>query len=314
MYPKDVVADFLKTSDGDVRFFDGTTTSIHVSRVPAYGAEHLIENWMLSNEQNLPAVGDYLAFLRRARQQFTQVAENMGYWNPHSSHSLGHDKWSVGWAGQALLSMAASLYMLKSYGVTGGVLECGVYKGSSTACLSWVCRELGMPFYAADSFAGLPTNEGHYSAGDFRGSLEEVKRNLSACGCLENVQFIPGWYAESLKDFRHPLALIWMDVDLRQSVLDVMENVFGCLDRNGLIFSDGFTVDVDFDGCKIRDTGGEPSGFVRFFEAHRLAYKAVPAGPKGLALIVPNCLDDEHVIFQPMSFNFLLSRLDHCQL
>ena len=84
MYPKDVVADFLKTSDGDVRFFDGTTTSIHVSRVPAYGAEHLIENWMLSNEQNLPAVGDYLAFLRRARQQFTQVAENMGYWNPHS--------------------------------------------------------------------------------------------------------------------------------------------------------------------------------------------------------------------------------------
>jgi Macrocin-O-methyltransferase (TylF) len=310
MYPKNVSQE-LKSANlrGSEPTLDTGCSSIHVTRADAHGAGYEIEDWMLSEERTYPAVGAYLAFLRRARQHFKQVAKKMGYWNSQSSHSLGHDKWSVGWAGEALMSMAAAMYTLKSYGVCGGVLECGVYKGSSTACLSWVCRELGVPFYAADSFEGLPVNEGHYNAGDFRGSLEEVKRNVGLCGCLETVQFIPGWYSESLKGFQHPLSLIWMDVDLQQSVVDVMENVIDRLDRDGLIFSDGFSADVDFDGCKIKKTGGEPAGFFRFFEARKLDYKAVPGGAKGLALIVPHCRDDENVIFQAAAFEYLISHL-----
>jgi hypothetical protein len=66
---------------------------------------------------------------------------------------------------------------------------------------------------------------------------------------------------------------------------------------------------VDFDGCKIRHTGGEPAGFLRFFETNRIQYQAVPGGAKGLALILPGCQDDERVLFDAASFHYLLGRL-----
>jgi Macrocin-O-methyltransferase (TylF) len=251
----------------------------------------------------------YLDFLRRARKQFDAVGEKMGCWNPAASHSLGHDRWSVGWAGRNLLSIASCLYVLKSHGVPGCILECGVFKGSSTACLSWVCRELDLSLYAADSFAGLPSGEGHYGTGDFRGSLDEVRRNVNEHGYPEYVNFIQGWYAESLKAFKQDIALLWVDVDLQQSVLDVLNHVFLRLARNGVIFSDGFTEGVDFDGFRICRTGGEPAGFLRFFAANRINYKAVPGGAKGLALILPNCQEDEHVVFSAGSFQYLTDKL-----
>lgn len=75
----------------------------------------------------------------------------MGYWNGQSSHGLGHDKWSVGWGGDGLLPIASYLYALRSYGLSGNLLECGAFKGSSTACLSIACDLLQTRLFCADS-------------------------------------------------------------------------------------------------------------------------------------------------------------------
>lgn len=310
MYPFDVVQDLQEAfPDAALRAAGERRSSVNVSRAEWVTAPSVFEDWMLAEESNKESVRAYLGYLRRARQHFEDVGRQMGYWNPAATHSLGHDKWSVGWAGANMLSMAAYLYILRSYEVTGCVLECGAFKGASTACLSWVCHELGLKLYSADSFAGLPSEEGHYSAGDFRGSLEEVTQNVNQCGRPECVEYIKGWYAESLKTFDREIQLLWMDVDLQQSTIDVLENVFPRLNKNGVIFSDGFTAGVDYGGGRIRFTGGEPAGFFRFFAEHQIGYQAVNGAAKGLALIVPNCRQDEKVLFRAEAFDYLIARL-----
>lgn len=252
--------------------------------LPESAAVELVE-WMYRHEQAHGAIADWLDFLRRTRARFARVVEQMGQWNAASSHSLGHDKWSVGWGGDALLPHANALYALKSYGVNGRVLECGAFKGSSTACLSLVCAELGYQLDCADSFEGLPSEEGHYNKGDFLGTLDEVRDNVTRFGDINCVHFIEGWYADSLKNYQEPVALLWLDVDLQESTRDVLQNVFPRLTDGAVILSDGFSKGVDFIGKKVAQTGGEPAGFYKYFTENKVPYLACPGGSKGLAQI-----------------------------
>lgn len=314
MYPRQIVEELAASvPEMTAPYQDQGRSSIHVTSrpVPAAG-DFAVEDWLLSQADTCQAVAAYFDYLRRAKQRFDAVSQALGYWNQDASHSLGHDRWSVGWGGASLLSIAAYLYALRSYDVGGVVLECGVFKGSSTACLSLVCQELGYPLFAADSFAGLPSGEGHYGKGDFKGSLDEVRSNVEKLGDARSVHYVEGWYSESLQNWSDPIALLWVDVDIQQSALDVLDRVFPALGPNGVIFSDGFTKGIDFDGDHIKHTGGEPAGFYRFFNDHRLDYKAKPGGAKGLALIVPHCRENEAILFTDEKFAYLTERLGLC--
>ena len=188
-------------------------------------------------------------------------------------------------------------------------LECGAFKGSSTACLSLVCEELCFELDCADSFEGLPSEEGHYGKGDFLGTLDEVKKNVSRFGKLEHVNFVKGWYSETLKDYSKPLALLWIDVDLQESTIDVLRNVYSNLAPGAVIFSDGFSEDVDFIGNQIAHTGGEPAGFFRYFEENKINYCAAPGGSKGLAMIIPRESSDLDFVIPPKFISTIIERL-----
>ena len=310
MYPRQIVEELAASQPGLANpYLDPTRSSIHVTGRPAPDAGNFaVEDWMLAHESTSSAVAAYLGYLRRSRQRFDAVAQGLGYCNQDASHSLGHDRWSVGWGGVSLLSTAAALYALRSYGVEGVVLECGVFKGSSTACISLVCEELGYPLYAADSFAGLPSKEDHYGKGDFKGSFDEVQANIQKFGAPQSVRYVEGWYAESLQNWREPIALLWIDVDLQRSTLDVLERVYPCLGPDSVIYSDGFIKGVDFDGDQVRWTGGEPAGFYHFFRGGA-SYKAKPGGAKGLAMIVPRCRENETILFAEERFTYLVDHL-----
>ncbi len=205
-----------------------------------------------------------------------------------------------------MLPLALYIYYLHSFGIKGCVLECGAFKGGSTYCLSWVCDYLGLRLLSADSFDGLPGSEGHYSTGDFRGSLSEVRENVSRFGRIEAVEFIEGFYAESLADLKEDLMIIWLDVDLKQSVLDALGHAYSRLVPGGVIFSDGLVDVVDYRGDQIRDGGGEPAGLYQFFSGNQIPYKAKPAGPKGLSLIVPDCRENESILYQARKHDILV--------
>lgn len=175
-----------------------------------------------------------------------------------------------------MLFLANHLYVLDSFDVAGDVLECGASHGYSTCVLSHACVRLKRKLFVADSFEGLPptrNNQVFFAQGDYAASVESVSDNLAALGRLDAAVFIKGFFSNSLKEFRHPLCLLWLDVDLYESAQDVLTHVFNCLNPAGMIATHEFT---DFyNRPHSIDEPCPPSAIFKAFEHAGLKYRAI---------------------------------------
>jgi hypothetical protein len=172
------------------------------------------------------------------------------------------------------LPIAASLYHVDSWNIPGDVIECGCFKGVSSAMLSWSCKFLGRKLCVADSFRGLPAvdskDESYYRAGDYSGSLEEVRRTVRTFGCEDVVTFIPGYFEESLPFVRERFALVWGDVDLKLSMESVLEWLMPSLHPEGAFFSDEVPAS-SFDGPSLRpEAVSVPAAIRDYFGARHI--------------------------------------------
>lgn len=163
--------------------------------------------------------------------------------------------------------------------IQGDVVECGVWKGASTASLSLVCQRVNRRLKVCDSFQGLPDDGlrlhkgmhtgvyGYYQEGMFCGALEEVHENLRRYGAFETCDFVPGFFAESLKALSGPIVFAFLDVDLESSTRDCLQALWPLLIDKGAVYSDDAgdldVVRVYFDAPWWRETlGCAAPGFV----------------------------------------------------
>jgi hypothetical protein len=161
----------------------------------------------------------------------------------------------------------------------GDIVECGTWKGASSASLSIVCGMTGRRLLVCDSFEGLPDDGevmhtglhvkryGRYQKGMFAGALEEVRENIRRCGNLDACQFVQGFFAESLRALHDPVAFAFLDVDLARSTRECLRHLWPLLIEGGAIYSDDAgdldVISVYFDTPWWRDTLGIPApGFV----------------------------------------------------
>lgn len=114
----------------------------------------------------------------------------------------------------------------------GVVVECGAYKGSTSAVLSLACRRARRILHVFDSFSGLPQpdeadKEHHlvgqgvvhaYERGAWAATLKETTANIARYGEISSCQFHPGFFDQTLNNFNEPVALAFCDVDLRSSL------------------------------------------------------------------------------------------------
>jgi len=129
------------------------------------------------------------------------------------------------------LTMATNILSIPM-STEGCVIECGCYKGSSTANLSLVCALCRRQLEVFDSFEGLPEPSNHdkahtlpdrhqihtYARGAFYANLEEVQRNISRYGQISVCNFKVGYFDSTLSKFNKKCSFIFLDVDLRDSV------------------------------------------------------------------------------------------------
>ena len=199
---------------------------------------------------------------------------------------------------------------MDSYGVSGDVLECGSFRGFSSSCLSMATAYLGRrKLIIADSFNGLPDigQSGYYKPGMFTCSLNEVKDNIRSFGNLDYVEFIEGWYKESLAGFSKKLCIIWLDVDLSQSALDVLVNTFSMLSPKGIIMFHESSPDTFLNG-QIKKTNNTPEGVRLFLQQQGISYSGKFLSGY-TSVVVPNTNYDEKVIYNPARFDSLLTLL-----
>jgi hypothetical protein len=115
----------------------------------------------------------------------------------------------------------------------------------ASCALSLAARATGRRLVIFDSFAGLPApveavhnltgGEVPYRQGDFAGSLEEVRTNIERHGALDAVEFVKGYFCDTLpgrKDDR--FALIFEDADLVESVRSVLTDAWPRLAPGGI--------------------------------------------------------------------------------
>ena len=237
---------------------------------------HALVDWLLSpGAARVPAVRRYLFYLGWMFDTFHSIA---AYFPRHNLGREGQkDSLTVLTTPEEMLYLANHLYILDSYGVEGVVLECGCFKGYSSCCLSHACAYLSRELFVADSFEGLPpprpSEAGYYQPGDFAGSLDEVERNVAIYGRAESVRYVKGWFSDSLNGWTRPLALLWTDVDLYQSVLDVLKNVFHAVDPRAAMFSHEFLADYIHEG-QIVFPHESPGAYRDFLGARDCAYAA----------------------------------------
>jgi hypothetical protein len=135
--------------------------------------------------------------------------------------------------------------------VEGDVIECGAYKGASSASLSLACALVGRKLWVCDSFSGLPVAEsdivrdyphlkeyGRYEQGMYSGALVEVRENIRRHGHIASCEFLPGLFAESLKALPQRVAFAFLDVDLTTSIRDCVRHVWPRLIDHGLVYTD----------------------------------------------------------------------------
>jgi hypothetical protein len=221
--------------------------------------------WLASPEGlDQQCVREWIAFLAIHYAAFRAILALLPRQNPGREGKK--DRHSFATSAEEMLAISNQLFILNSHGVNGSVLECGCFKGYSSCCLSLACRRLGYPFLIADSFAGLPPDDDdvgtnkYYQVGDFAGSQQEVEQNLRTFGDIASVEFLEGWYSDTLRGWDRPLALLWMDVDLVSSTKDLLEPCLPHLDPRGLIFSHEFLADLVRDGKIVAPNG--PAGAI----------------------------------------------------
>ncbi len=137
---------------------------------------------------------------------------------------------------------------------SGVVVECGAWKGGSTANLSLACEIAGRKLKVFDSFQGLPPGvEGDrqapgYRAGDYRGTLEEVKANVREHGCISVCEFVPGLFERTLPGLDEPVLLAYVDVDLEASLDTCVRELWPNLIDRGFLFIDEY---LSLDYCAL---------------------------------------------------------------
>lgn len=248
-----------------------------------------------------PEVSELLEFTRGVIKQFREIHRGMSYRNPNYENDHKDALYASGWAGMALIPMAISLFALKKSGVDGHMLECGVYKGGTTACMSHVCAQLGIKLYAADSFQGLPhgSADGYYKKGQFLGQFDEVVSNVEKFGSSTSVEYIRGWFSESLQEFKEPLALVFLDTDLYESSFDALNCIGKNIVPDGVIFSDGLGSARDFVDGHLVGGSDEARAICDHLKNRGVPQKAVTTGQDFLGLVVPGCQANETVTFSP---------------
>jgi O-methyltransferase len=187
--------------------------------------------------RSAPAITDYVRYLQAVWAHFRFVDAFFPTVNPtavKNSPDFNCKPNSI----YEIIAIAHQLYVLKSYGITGDFAEFGCFKGFSSAMLSFACRQLDLKMHIFDSFEGLPPADGSgYRAGEYAGTLDEVRTNVTRYGAIEVVEFHPGFFNDTFRNYRPPeLMCLWMDVDLESSSRDLMV-VADRLDPRATVFS-----------------------------------------------------------------------------
>jgi O-methyltransferase len=118
--------------------------------------------------------------------------------------------------------------------IPGDMAEAGVYRGGTAAVMLAASR--GKRLHLFDTFEGLPHGEGKFVAGEWLGSVDDVRSNL--CQWANRIECHLGLFplsANGLESAR--FSFVHLDLDLYDSTLAALEWFWPRIERGGMLLS-----------------------------------------------------------------------------
>jgi|SRR5215469_1810776 len=168
------------------------------------------------------------------------------------AHKMVRNRRKINTASHFLEHLVMATQILKvPRTVQGCVVECGSYKGGSATNLSLVCALCKRQLEIFDSFQGLPapsgTDKGHvlvaahqvhtYAEGALCGTLTEVQQNISRYGAISCCHFNIGFFEQTLCGFSQRCIMIFLDVDLVDSLETCLKRLWPLLQDGCYLFT-----------------------------------------------------------------------------
>jgi hypothetical protein len=147
---------------------------------------------------------------------------------------------------RAHVAMAAAVLEVPA-SVQGVLVECGCWRGGTSANLSLVAAATGRTLIVYDSFEGLPppTKGDRWAhslgTGAYRGDLETVRENIAAHGVIDVCELRKGWFADTLPHHSEPIVACYLDVDYQQSLHECVLHLWPHVTDSGYVFIDEYT-------------------------------------------------------------------------
>jgi O-methyltransferase len=137
-------------------------------------------------------------------------------------------------------------------GVPGDLIEAGAWRGGAALLMRATLDSLGdeRTVYVADSFQGFPDGAAAGLSGfDFLAvPLEEVRESFARLGLERNVEFVPGFFEETLAGLAgRRWALVRLDADTYEPTRAALHALYPGLEPGGFLVLDDYG---SFEGCR----------------------------------------------------------------
>ena len=153
-----------------------------------------------------------------------------------------------------LENVADCLEAIRSTGVPGDLMECGVWRGGTAVFMRGFLHAWGITdrnVWVADSFAGPPPPSLPQDEGDDLSAarypmlaipLETVRDVFARYDLLdEHVRFLPGWFRDTLPRVAvDRLALLRIDADLYESTKEALSALYPKISEGGFVIVDDY--------------------------------------------------------------------------
>lgn len=178
----------------------------------------------------------------------------------------------------AMLDLIQSVEHVKSAGLDGDFVECGVYMGGSSAIMMYTAKQLGISptMWMYDTYSGVPEPDESETFYDGRSvkkwynendepwcysSLEDVKLNIEEFveGYPGEIKYVQGMVEDTIpQNIPDQISILRIDVDLVNPTRHVLDNLYERVVPGGHIILDDYghfpevkkTVDEFFDNKK----------------------------------------------------------------
>lgn len=144
--------------------------------------------------------------------------------------------------------------IVESEGIPGDVMECGVWKGGATILMAGVLEALDNKtrrVWVADSFQGLPKpnpeqypvdqGDPHHTYKFLAVSQADVQKNFERYSLMsDRVQFLPGFFKDSLPGPVEKLAVLRVDADMYESTTQALEALYPKVSPQGFVIIDDY--------------------------------------------------------------------------